>query len=75
VKSLSVTFDRSWFSLGPSVSSINKTVCHDIAEILLKVTLNTIKQANAMPLSMKCQFIFWVLVLLMEESGVMDKNH
>jgi hypothetical protein len=31
-----------WFSLGTPVSSINKTDCHDIAEILLKVALNTI---------------------------------
>ena len=28
------------------VSSINKTDCHDITEILLKVALNTIKQTN-----------------------------
>jgi hypothetical protein len=27
------------------VSSTNKTDCHDITEILLKVALNTIKQA------------------------------
>jgi hypothetical protein len=31
-----------WFSLGTKVSSTNKTDCHDIAEILLKVVLNTI---------------------------------
>ena len=31
-----------WFSLGTPVSSTNKTDCHDIAEILLKVALNTI---------------------------------
>ena len=36
--SLSVICDRS------VVSSINKTKCHDIAEILLKVALNTINQ-------------------------------
>ena len=35
-----------WFSPGPSVSSTNKTDCHDITEILLKVALNTIKQSN-----------------------------
>ena len=35
-----------WFSSGPTVSSTNKTDCHDITEILLKVALNTIKQAN-----------------------------
>ena len=32
-----------WFSPGTSVSSTIKTDCHDIAEILLKVALNTIK--------------------------------
>jgi hypothetical protein len=30
------------------VSSINKTDRHDITEILLKVALNTIKQANTL---------------------------
>ena len=33
-----------WFSPGSPVSSTNKTDRHDIAEILLKVTLNTINQ-------------------------------
>jgi hypothetical protein len=37
---LSVTCDRS------VVSSTNKTDCHDITEMLLKVALNTIKQTN-----------------------------
>jgi hypothetical protein len=32
-----------WFSPGTPVSSTNKTDRHDIAEILLKVALNTIK--------------------------------
>ena len=31
-----------WFSLGTPVSSTNKTDCHDITEIFLKVALNTI---------------------------------
>ena len=31
-----------WFSQGTPVSSTNKTACHDITEILLKVELNTI---------------------------------
>jgi hypothetical protein len=30
-----------WFSLGTLVSSTNKTDCHNITEILLKVALNT----------------------------------
>ena len=36
------------FSAGPPVSSTNKTDRHDIAEILLKVALNTLsnKQTN-----------------------------
>ena len=32
---------RQWFSLGPPVSSTNKTDHHDITELLLKVALNT----------------------------------
>jgi hypothetical protein len=35
-----------WFSPGPPVSSTNKTDRHNIAEILLKLALNTIKQTN-----------------------------
>ena len=35
-----------WFSMGPPVSSTNKTDRHDITQILLKVALNTIKQTN-----------------------------
>ena len=35
-----------WFSLGPPVSSTNKTERHDITEILLKVALNNIKPSN-----------------------------
>jgi hypothetical protein len=33
-----------WFSLGTPASSTTKTSCHDIAEILLKVGLNTKNQ-------------------------------
>jgi hypothetical protein len=32
---------QQWFSLGPPVSSTNKTDHHDITELLLKVALNT----------------------------------
>jgi hypothetical protein len=35
-----------WFSSDPPVSSTNKTDCHDITKILLKVALNTIMQTN-----------------------------
>jgi hypothetical protein len=37
-----------WLSPGPPVSSINKTDCHDITEILLKVALIPNKQTNIM---------------------------
>jgi hypothetical protein len=39
---LSVTCDRSVIFSGTPVSSTNKTDCHDITEILLKVALNII---------------------------------
>jgi hypothetical protein len=39
-----MTYTGLWFSLGTQVSSTNKTDHHDIAEILLKVALTTIKQ-------------------------------
>ena len=35
-----------WFSPGTPASSAAKTGRHDIAEILLKVVLNTINQSN-----------------------------
>ena len=35
-----------WFSLGPLVSSTNKTDRHDLTEILLKVALNIIKHKH-----------------------------
>ena len=47
-----------WFSPGLSVSSTNKTDCHDITEILLKVALNTIKQTSISFLTI-C-FIFYI---------------
>ena len=36
-----------WFSLGTSASSTTKSGRHDIAEILLKVALNTINQIKS----------------------------
>jgi hypothetical protein len=38
-----------WFSLGTPVSSTNKTDRHNIAEILLKVVISTIKPNQAKP--------------------------
>jgi len=46
VRKHKTTVTNRWFIVnqmsGYSVSSTNKTYCHDIAEILLKVSLNTI---------------------------------
>jgi hypothetical protein len=42
-----------WFSPGTPASSTTKTGHHDIAEILLKVALNTINQINKMYLVKK----------------------
>jgi hypothetical protein len=65
--SLSVNCDRSVvFSCSP-VSSFNKTVCHDLAEILLKVELNTInlnKPDLHLYLSLLCWQYFQIIICL-----------
>jgi hypothetical protein len=43
-----------WFSPGPPVSATNKTDHHDIAEISLKVALETIKQSWKGSPNMSC---------------------
>jgi hypothetical protein len=49
-----------WFSLGTTASSTTKIGRHDIAEILLKVALNTknqsINQSCVQPLFLQCMF-------------------
>jgi hypothetical protein len=45
-----------WFSPGTLVSSTNKTDCHDITEILLKVVLNTITMTLEVKLDI---FSYW----------------
>jgi hypothetical protein len=47
-----------WFSLGTPASSTTKTGCHDIAEILLKVALNTINQIKSNLTNLPVSFIF-----------------
>ena len=44
IKFVSDLWQVGCFLWSPQVSSTNKTDCHDITEILLKVALNTIKQ-------------------------------
>jgi len=43
-----------WFSSGTLTSSTTKTGRHDIAEILLKVALNTIKSNQAKNVAPQC---------------------
>jgi hypothetical protein len=43
-----------WFSTGTPVSSTNKTDLHDIAEVWLKVALNTTKLLPSIPIVLKC---------------------
>jgi hypothetical protein len=66
------------FSLGTPVSSTNKTDCHDITEILLKVMLNTITLTPEIGLLGISPFIYytprWQSVLLVEETGVPREN-
>ena len=47
-----------WFSNGTPVSSTNKAYRHDIAEILLKVALNTI----TLPIPQKAYILFVLIV-------------
>jgi len=46
-----------WFSPGTPVSFTNKTDCHYITEILLKVALNTIKQNKLTIFIFPCSLI------------------
>ena len=53
-----------WFSPGPLVSSTNKTVLHDISEILLKMTgLNTIKQTTNNRINQVLTDVLWNTVI------------
>ena len=53
-----------WFSPGTLDSFINKTDCHNIAEILLKVVLNTIIYLNPYSQSTKKLYGRWVVNML-----------
>ena len=59
--------------MGPPVSSTNKTDCHDITEILLKVPLNTTKQTNFKNCVLTA-YIFFVLVLINHLNFLMAKS-
>jgi hypothetical protein len=71
-----VTCDRSVVLSEYSVSSTNKTDRHDITEILLKVTLNTINQTKPEPINMIIGILFQIVLKLDErelEYALQDK--
>ena len=51
-----------WFSQSTSVSSTNKTVCHNITEILLKVALNTITPTLSLYKSTLLQYMLFYFI-------------
>ena len=53
-----------WFSPGTLASSTTKTGCHAIAEILLKVALNTINQVKSNSISIVSPACNMVLLIL-----------
>jgi hypothetical protein len=79
---LSALQEGRWFSLGTPVSSTNKTDCHDITEILLKVALNTITLTQDLDfdcwifLSSSrnniCAYLFFILFLLFSHHDITE---
>jgi hypothetical protein len=55
-----------WFSPGTPASSITKTDRHDIAEILLKVALDTINQINQSSRQKTCSFLHTLKLLFVD---------
>ena len=49
-----------WFSQGTPISSNNKTDCHDVTEILLKMVLNTIKKQPSQNTTMLQNVAIWL---------------
>ena len=53
-----------WFSPGTPASSTTKTGCHDIAERLLKVALNTKNQIKSLQIGSLCYYYYlWTGVI------------
>ena len=61
-----------WFSPGTPVSSTNKTDCHNITEILLKVALNTINQPTN--LYFRLQMVIDRIVDKFTSAGIMTQE-
>ena len=58
-----------WFSPGTLVSSTTKTCRHDIAEILLKVALNTINQITSSSVKYSCCLSIFLNLMHIEQLG------
>jgi hypothetical protein len=65
-----------WFSPGTPASSTTKTGCHDIAEILLKVALNTKNQSinKSNMLSVYCSMLMDFLSLMNSEINQTERG-
>jgi hypothetical protein len=63
-----------WFSSGTPPFSISKTGRHDIAEILLKVALNTIKQTRKRQCADIVKFEYFKVVALKKSIPDRDSN-
>ena len=57
-----------WFSQSTLVSSTNKTDCHDITEILLKVALSTLNQPSLLKLNIEWLIVSWVFSKIKKKS-------
>jgi hypothetical protein len=59
-----------WFSPGTPASSTTKTGRHDIAEILLKVTLNTKIKSNVKIINFKNFFKYQIAIIVQLRTDV-----
>ena len=64
-----------WFSPDIPVSSTNKTDCHDIIEILLKVALNTINQTKPKFIEISSQQMFYQYILAIRNIYMVTNNY
>jgi hypothetical protein len=58
---LQVSLPGQWFFPGITAFSTNKTDCHDVCEILLKVALNTLNQTKGRQLDTNYNYRYLIL--------------
>ena len=66
-----------WFFPGTPFFSINKTDCHDITEILLKVVLNTmnLNQLNRFELLLEVKTLHYKVLLIQRQKHCRNKDN